>query len=1080
MKSFVFVLSAIFLSVVVHAQVNTFKNKQKKQPGTTQVTFTAGQINGNTNLKSANTPKYSTINRLQMPATGNPGRVTGKILINNLPVFIEKENTNLKSTSIISDDDRFFSFFNSVKNITLIENPESDLKIEKAETDQLGMMHFKSVQLYKGIEIYGSQSTLHIDTKKERFTGTVKKISNNVDVIPELNKDEAIEKTIDHLKQITVYNDLSKKAKEYLKYDVPESKLVVYQKPGKEFTLAYEIEIRPNVIELWKYFIDAHTGEVLHHFNSTKTDGPATANAYDLNNQLRVINTYLENGSYLLADLSQPMYNPNNGDGMILTFDANNTSTRQLDYSWISSPNNTWSDAKAVSAHANMIATYKYFLNTFGRNSVNGDGGTLIAFINVADDDGSSMANAFWNGEAAFFGNGGGYFKPLSGAQDVISHELGHGVVGNTAILEYYAQSGAINETYADVFGSMVDREDWLIGEDIVNTQYFPSGALRNMSNPHNGAVYQDWNGGWQPAHVSEMYIGEDDNAGVHRNSSIGNFAYYQIASNISKEKAEQIFYRALVFYLTKNSQFIDFRIAVVQAAKDLYGENSAEAREAAKAFDQVGIYDEGTVEKEVDYEVNSGEDFLMSYDTDILSDATLYKSTVNAENFVQITATDMKGKVSITDDGSALVFAATDDYMKYIIMDGDYIEEGNLSNDAFWDNVAISKDGNRVAGISTEVDTTIYVFNLASDPVTGMKFKLYNPTTSHYNTNAGGVLYADVIEFDHTGEYLLYDACNVFSSTSAEDIYYWDIGFMKVWDNQTNDFGDGRIEKLFGSLPEKISVGNPVFSKNSPYIIAFDYFDNENENYAILGANTQTGDIGIIFNNSTLGYPSFSKYDDKIAFSYEDAWGAEKVAVINLANDKINASGEDATALINDAKWPVYYTTGERALGLMPMSNFTVDYKSGSAPMEIQFIDLSMYEPAGWQWSFEGGTPATSSEQNPLVTYNTPGSYQVALKVWNDFGENTKIKQGYINIFPTAVDDFAGNRISFYPNPANDELFVNCQQNFEVRIYDLNGRLLLSGVNEKRVGLSGIQPGIYMVEINSGDNILRERFVKQ
>ena len=88
--------------------------------------------------------------------------------------------------------------------------------------------------------------------------------------------------------------------------------------------------------------------------------------------------------------------------------------------------------------------------------------------------------------------------------------------------------------------------------------------------------------------------------------------------------------------------------------------------------------------------------------------------------------------------------------------------------------------------------------------------FPLYNPTTSHSNTDAGGVLYADAIEFNITGEYLIYDACNILRSSTGEDIYYWDIGFMNVWDNNAGTFGDGTISKLFGSLPEKCKRRQP------------------------------------------------------------------------------------------------------------------------------------------------------------------------------------------------------------------------------------------------------------------------------
>jgi len=197
---------------------------------------------------------------------------------------------------------------------------------------------------------------------------------------------------------------------------------------NNSFSLAYEVEARPNFIEIWKYFIDAHTGEILKSFNATNSDGPASTTAYDLNNTLRPINTYLENGTYYMVDISEAMFNSTKFEGAIYTFNANNTSTRNLDYAYINSTNNTWNNKTAVSAHANTMASYKYFYTTFGRNSLNGNGGNIMSFINVTEDDGSSMDNAFWNGEAAFYGNGS-TFKPLAGAQDVISHELGHGVV---------------------------------------------------------------------------------------------------------------------------------------------------------------------------------------------------------------------------------------------------------------------------------------------------------------------------------------------------------------------------------------------------------------------------------------------------------------------------------------------------------------------------------------------------------------------------------------------------------------------------------------------------------------------------
>ncbi|HPR33920.1 MAG TPA: PKD domain-containing protein, partial [Prolixibacteraceae bacterium] len=312
------------------------------------------------------------------------------------------------------------------------------------------------------------------------------------------------------------------------------------------------------------------------------------------------------------------------------------------------------------------------------------------------------------------------------------------------------------------------------------------------------------------------------------------------------------------------------------------------------------------------------------------------------------------------------------------------------------------------------------------------------------------------------------------------EDIYYWDIGFIHVWDNQANDFGDGRIEKLFGSLPRGVSIGNPVFSKNSPYIIAFDYFEEEEENYAILGANILTGDIDVIFNNTTLGYPSFSKNDDKIAFSGFNTWGNEIIGVVKLAENKISASGEDAIVLVNEAKWPVYYSTGTRQLGLAPVANFTADYKSGSAPFEVQFIDLSLNNPVNWLWDLNGGDPTYSDEQNPLITYHTPGTYRVSLTVSNNFGDNTIRKEAYVSVYPTAVDAPKKANLAVYPNPVDAVVTIPCNGNFSARITDLNGKELMRQNNRQHWDLTGLKPGIYFMEVQSEEDLLRQRFVKK
>jgi len=563
----------------------------------------------------------------------------------------------------------------------------------------------------------------------------------------------------------------------------------------------------------------------------------------------------------------------------------------------------------------------------------------------------------------------------------------------------------------------------------------------------------------------------------VHINSSIGNHAYYLYATAVTREKAEQVFYKALTDYLTMTSKFIDFRIAVVQAATDLFGASSTEVTRAKEAFTAVGIQQEEQVDKIQDYDVNAGQEYLLNYNTNSSYPGTLYRTSGTGD--ASLTSTEMKGKVSVTDDGSLAVFVSADSKLRGLSPDnpsdpGEFI----FSNQEIWDNVAISKDGNRIAAISIYIDTAIYLFDFGGTVVRDTVFKLFNPTTSHYNTTAGGVLYADAIEFDITGQYLVYDSYNELTSSTGEDIGYWDIGIINVWDNNANDWGDGSISKLYGSLPEGISIGNPVFSKNSPWIIAFDYIDSENDVYAILGADLNAGQDNVITMNNTLGYPSFSKNDDRIAFTKTDGL-TESIYWIGLGADKISPAGTESL-MMPDAKWPVFFATGARDLSLPPVADFTVDVKTGYAPLQVKFFDLSVNQPSSWTWTFEGGTPASSTAQNPVISYNNAGTFRVTLVATNIQGSNTITKNGYITISSaSAVEDHDQDAIMVYPNPVSDYLNIISELDFTFRLYDLNGQLVYTGTNERIIDMAAMRQGVYVLEITSRGKVIKHKIVR-
>ena len=943
MKSFFFISLSLFWAFQTVAQTNTnpFSKKKKEAPAQP-----ATMGNSAIQLHGQHTPmvpySYQPVKSIQ----GSPddfvwqveNRMKGLVDVRayseeGVPVFLRMKN-QLSSRQAITTPQTAFTVataqIKTVKKLLKLENPAEELAVKSYHTDALGMTHIKLTQTWQQIPVYGAEMIVHINSGNDVIiNGRFKPTPVLKTVQPTLNKEAAITLALAEVAYHTPVVELDEKQKKILKYTSPQTELVIYTPPGyiRRQRLAWHITLRPNFIKRWEYFVDAHTGEILHAYDHTCSLGPVVAqNQQDLNGESIDINAFdLDNG-FVLLDASRNMYSgapgavPKDGDGFILTADLNNTSLRNPKYNEITSTNNSWA-ANAVSAHNNSGIAYDYFLNIHNHNSINGNKGDIIAFVNVADDDGGGLDNAFWNGEAMFYGNGKTAFTSLAGGLDVGGHEMGHGVIQALANLEYQGQSGALNESFADIFGVMIDRDDWALGEDIIpNNNVFPSGNMRDMSDPHNGhnpGSNPLTANGYQPAHMSELFTGRQDNGGVHINSGIANKAFFNFANTTSKEIAEKVYFRALKEYLTRSSQFIDCRLAVIQAASDLYSANVVAA--AQTAFDQVGITDgDGSAPPPI-LPSNPGQDFIVSTDINSSDPNTLYISNpdTNNPNFQPLSQTEHLQKISVLDDGSEGIFVGADHDMYALRMNSANPQESRITDDQFWDNVAISPDGSKIAAVSVNIDTAIYIYSFEQQQ--WGKYQLYSPTTAQ-GLSVSDVLYADAITWDLSGQYVLFDAFNSISSFTGDDIEYWDVGLLRAWDNASNDFGDGLITQIFSNLGEGVSIANAVFSKNSPNIIAFDYFNETDDEYILMGANLETGDVGVMFQNVSgiLGYPSYSTDDDRIIFNAQTGSGDDIVAALDLAADKIRpATGAEAFIMVPAAQWGVWYGTGSRVINI-------------------------------------------------------------------------------------------------------------------------------------------------------------------
>jgi Zn-dependent metalloprotease len=247
-------------------------------------------------------------------------------------------------------------------------------------------------------------------------------------------------------------------------------------------------------------------------------------------------------------------------------------------------------------AHDNAGLVHEFFSKVLGRNSLDDRGMQLKSVVHY----GRSYNNAYWDGEKMTYGDGDGkMFKPLALALDVVGHEMAHGVIEHTANLRYHGQSGALNESWGDVFGEVIEQwarnragfgttdaakaATWLIGEDVF-TPGTPGDALRSMRAP--GTAYK---GDPQPAHMRDYKNMTGDNGGVHVNSGIPNKAAYEAAIRIGSEKLAKIWYTALTDYLRPTSTFTDAANATLTAAVRLYGTGS-ESQAVADAWNAVGL----------------------------------------------------------------------------------------------------------------------------------------------------------------------------------------------------------------------------------------------------------------------------------------------------------------------------------------------------------------------------------------------------------------------------------------------------------------------------------------------------------
>ena len=412
-----------------------------------------------------------------------------------------------------------------------LTNPQQEMRPVSQEAKPRGGSRHRYRQLHKGIPVLTGELLVNMDQYRRivSMSGEIS-IGLDVDTRPDANQGEARSVALATVAKW---------------YDVPESRLRAMKpelwivdpkmlKPAdRDASLTWRIEVtdkqEPHSIrEL--LFIDAKTTAITVHIN--------------LIEQAKTRRTYTANGTNVLP-------------GALVCDESD--------------PNCLAGDSEARNAHLFAGDTYDFYFEEHGRDSLDGAGQTLTSTVHYSD---FLCPNAFWNGSQMVYCTG-------LAVDDVVGHELTHGVTENTSKLLYYYQSGAISESLSDIWGEFVDLTNgagddspsvrWLLGEDLPSNV----GVIRDMADP---TVYGD------PDKMSSpfYYTFAGDNGGVHFNSGINNKAAYLMTdgdtfngytvNGLGIGKVADIYYEAQTNLLTSGSDYADLHAALMQACQNLTG----------------------------------------------------------------------------------------------------------------------------------------------------------------------------------------------------------------------------------------------------------------------------------------------------------------------------------------------------------------------------------------------------------------------------------------------------------------------------------------------------------------------------
>ena len=467
-----------------------------------------------------------------------------------------------------------------------IADTAGDLVVEEViRTEERTTVRFS--QRYKGTPVFGAQYLVHMRRSVDGFA-TESVNGNfftdlNVNVEPRFSEAAARELVLRRFRSFEVT-------------DVESHGLTVL--PSRRGTPTFHFTLRGGTMGgvpvRQEVFVNARTGAIPLSYNNMQSDGPVVGTGVNSHLGSVPLNLYQRGATFEARDQSRAMFATG---GEITTHDALGE-----DFSvFVPTDGNIATDGDSnfdgsntasggVDAHWGAGQVYEYFLS-LGRDSIDGEGMSIISVVNAGELGGGPMYNALWDGEKVIYGNPDPtQLRPLSADLDVVAHELTHGVTQFSGDLVYLGQSGAMNEAYSDYFGNALDVDVSGLPMDDPVAGFIGENICRVLEPEFWQCPLRDLNDG-RTTNDYIYYLADIDAGGVHLNSTIYGGTLWDIRELLPVDRADLLVYTALTEFTTPLDGFTDGRNSIVAAASAL-GFSQAEIDIITGAFDNKGIVD--------------------------------------------------------------------------------------------------------------------------------------------------------------------------------------------------------------------------------------------------------------------------------------------------------------------------------------------------------------------------------------------------------------------------------------------------------------------------------------------------------